>query len=43
MPNGFYDYNDEDIYKLLNRMLKEKQLYMQWYQQGNKKPIWKIP
>ena len=24
MPNGFYDYNDEDIYKLLNRDVKRK-------------------
>ena len=24
MPNGFYDYNDEDVYKLLNRDVKRK-------------------
>jgi len=24
MPNGYYDYNDEDIYKLLNRDVKGK-------------------
>jgi len=24
MPNGYYDYNDEDVYKLLNRDLKRK-------------------
>ncbi len=24
MPNGFYDYNDEDIYKLLNKDVKRK-------------------
>ena len=24
MPNGYYDYNDEDIYKLLNRDVKRK-------------------
>ena len=23
MPNGFYDYNDEDIYKLLNKDVKQ--------------------
>ena len=24
MPNGFYDYNDEDVYKLLNKDVKRK-------------------
>ncbi len=24
MPNGYYDYNDEDVYKLLNRDVKRK-------------------
>ncbi len=24
MPNGFYDYNDEDIHKLLNKDVKRK-------------------
>ncbi len=24
MPNGFYDYNDEDVYKILNRDIKRK-------------------
>jgi len=24
MPNGYYDYNDEDVYKLLNRDIKRK-------------------
>ncbi|MGC8565913.1 MAG: IS607 family transposase, partial [Thermoplasmata archaeon] len=24
MPNGHYDYNDEDVYKLLNRDVKRK-------------------
>lgn len=24
MPNGFYDYNDEDVYKILNREVKRK-------------------
>ena len=23
MPNGYYDYNDEDVYKLLNREMDE--------------------
>ena len=24
MPNGYYDYNDENVYKLLNRDVKRK-------------------
>jgi len=24
MPNGYYDYNDEDVYKLLNKDVKRK-------------------
>ena len=24
MPNGYYDYNDEDVYKLLNRDVMHK-------------------
>ena len=24
MPNGYHDYNDEDVYKLLNRDVKRK-------------------
>ena len=24
MQNGYYDYNDEDVYKLLNRDIKRK-------------------
>ena len=24
MPNGYYDYNDEDVYKLLSRDVKRK-------------------
>jgi len=24
MPNGYYDYNDEDVHKLLNRDVKRK-------------------
>ena len=32
-PNGFYDYNDEDVYKLLNRDVKRKIVIYARYQQ----------
>ncbi len=31
MPDSIYDYNEEDVYKILNKDVKEKQLSMHVY------------
>ena len=42
MPNGYYDYNDEDVYKLLKRDVKRKTVIYARVSTKNRKMTWRI-